>query len=327
MLTAALAGCMSDDTSELDTRISELEQSNIELNENLATAQTENAHLQSSLDQSVQDYSDLQVSLAAAEVNAMDLQAQLEAMTESRDSLVIALDGADEFAEEILAVIDSMNATMATLYDALVENATLAQQWQMEARSSAADLRYAVLMDASLYNVNLYGADLRASILDRANMRNSILINADLTDAGLENVELSGAQMIGAKTGSIIPYGSCPSSLPTDYRCVDGSTDSGTLLRSLMGPGADLSDSAFHNFQETTLNLEGANMQSSDFYNLNMNGANMVNADLSGATLENVNLYNSDLTGADLTGVVWINVMCPDGGNSGDNGNTCENNL
>ena len=158
-------------------------------------------------------------------------------------------------------------------------------------------------------------------------MRNSILINADLTNADLRDAELSGAQMTGAKTGSISPYGNCPSSLPTGYRCVDGSTDSGTLLRSLMGPGADLSDSSFHNFQETTLNLEGANMQGGDFYNLNMNGANMVNADLGGATLENVNLYNSDLTGADLTGVIWINVMCPGGGNSDDNGNTCENNL
>ena len=168
MLTAALAGCMSDDTSELDASISELEQSNIELNENLVTAQTENAQLQSALDQSVQDYSDLQVSLAAAETNAIDLQSQLDAMTESRDSLVIALDGADEFADEILAVMDSMNETMATLYDALVENATLAQQWQIEAQSSAADLRYAVLMDATLYNVNLYGADLRHSYLDSA---------------------------------------------------------------------------------------------------------------------------------------------------------------
>ena len=57
MLTAALAGCMSDDTSELDASISELEQSNIELNENLVTAQTENTQLQSELDQSVQDLS------------------------------------------------------------------------------------------------------------------------------------------------------------------------------------------------------------------------------------------------------------------------------
>ena len=42
MLTAALAGCMSDDTSDLDARISELEQSNMEMNESLITTQGEN---------------------------------------------------------------------------------------------------------------------------------------------------------------------------------------------------------------------------------------------------------------------------------------------
>ena len=47
MLTGALAGCMADETSDLDARISELEQSNIELNEDLVTAQNENAQLQS----------------------------------------------------------------------------------------------------------------------------------------------------------------------------------------------------------------------------------------------------------------------------------------
>ena len=63
MLTAALAGCMGDDTSELDARISELEQSNMELEESLATAQGESAQLQSALDQSEQDYSAVQVLL------------------------------------------------------------------------------------------------------------------------------------------------------------------------------------------------------------------------------------------------------------------------
>ena len=150
-------------------------------------------------------------------------------------------------------------------------------------------------------------------------MRNVMLLDADL----------GGAQLNGAKTGSIATSsgGSCPLSLPSDFRCVEGSTDDGYPLASLMGPHADLSDSDFHNFQETSLNLYSSNMQNSHFYNLNMNGANMNNADLSGATFENVNLYNSDLTGADLTGVSWTNVMCPTGGNSDDNGNTCENNL
>ena len=176
---------------------------------------------------------------------------------------------------------------------------------------------------------SLYCSDLRHSRLDSANLRYTVLVNADMRNVMLLDADLSGAQLNGAKTGSIATSsgGSCPLSLPSDFRCVEGSTDAGYPLASLMGPHADLRDSDFHNFQETNLNQYSSNMQNSHFYNLNMNGANMNNADLSGATFENVNLYNSDLTGADLTGVSWTNVMCPTGGNSDDNGNTCENNL
>ena len=45
----------------------------------------------------------------------------------------------------------------------------------------------------------------------------------------------------------------------------------------------------------------------------------------------NVNGYDiepgADLSGADLRGVDWYNTTCPDGTNSDDNGNTCEDNL
>ena len=50
-------------------------------------------------------------------------------------------------------------------------------------------------------------------------------------------------------------------------------------------------------------------------------------ADLSFTNLRNANLRDADLTGADLTGVYWDNTICPDGTNSDDNGDTCENNL
>ena len=50
-------------------------------------------------------------------------------------------------------------------------------------------------------------------------------------------------------------------------------------------------------------------------------------ASLRGADLRDADLGNADLSGADLTGVDWYNTTCPDGTNSDDNGNTCENNL
>ena len=138
-------------------------------------------------------------------------------------------DEASEFADEILAVVDSMNETMASLYDALAENATLAQQWQIEAQSAAADLRNANLDYSSLYGVNLYGADLRHARLNNANLRYAILVNADMRNAGLLSADL-WSSTDGAKTGNIATSsgGSCPFSLPSDFRCVEGSTDGGT---------------------------------------------------------------------------------------------------
>ena len=53
-----------------------------------------------------------------------------------------------------------------------------------------------------------------------------------------------------------------------------------------------------------------------------LSGAYLRSADLSGAYLTGANLYD-----AYLSGVTWYNTICPDGTNSDNNGNTCENNL
>ena len=52
-----------------------------------------------------------------------------------------------------------------------------------------------------------------------------------------------------------------------------------------------------------------------------------IGAELFGADLGYANLTGANMTGANLDGVRWINTTCPDGTNSDDNGNTCENNL
>ena len=57
-------------------------------------------------------------------------------------------------------------------------------------------------------------------------------------------------------------------------------------------------------------------------YDADLIDANLYNADLTDAWL-----YGADLTGADLTDIYWNNTTCPDGTNSDDNGDTCENNL
>ena len=56
-------------------------------------------------------------------------------------------------------------------------------------------------------------------------------------------------------------------------------------------------------------------------------GMNFSNFDMSGADLSGSNLTGANLIGANLQSVIWSNTICPDGSNSDDNGNTCENNL
>ena len=43
--------------------------------------------------------------------------------------------------------------------------------------------------------------------------------------------------------------------------------------------------------------------------------------------MNGANLTGADLRGANLNGVIWNYTICPDGTNSDDNGNACENNL
>ena len=79
-------------------------------------------------------------------------------------------------------------------------------------------------------------------------------------------------------------------------------------------------------------NLNGAILRFSDLSNANLTyanlgGADLRFADLSDAYLRDAYMYGADLSGADLTGVYWYSTTCPDGTNSDDNGNTCENNL
>ena len=83
--------------------------------------------------------------------------------------------------------------------------------------------------------------------------------------------------------------------------------------------------------------LMEANLSKSDFtgaylYASNMQGANLESSVLSGAyvvaiNLVDANLLHADLSDLDFNGVSWGNTICPDGTNSDDNGDTCQNNL
>jgi len=62
-------------------------------------------------------------------------------------------------------------------------------------------------------------------------------------------------------------------------------------------------------------------------FETNLSGANLTGTDLTASSFLSANLTGADLTGAILADTSWNNTICPDGTNSDNNGNTCENNL
>ena len=73
--------------------------------------------------------------------------------------------------------------------------------------------------------------------------------------------------------------------------------------------------------------LTGANLSNTDLTSATLWYTDLSNADLEDADLRYADLSSADLSNADLTGVNWGDTICPDGTNSDNNGDTCENNL
>ena len=86
------------------------------------------------------------------------------------------------------------------------------------------------------------------------------------------------------------------------------------------------------NWANDTVNWAYMDLSDADLTFAYLSYADLSNADLRYADLSNANLTGADLSNADLSGanlipVNWNDTTCPDGTNSDDNGNTCENNL
>ena len=62
-------------------------------------------------------------------------------------------------------------------------------------------------------------------------------------------------------------------------------------------------------------------------FDVDLSGFDLTGVNLSGSYVDRVNLSDADLSNANLTDSYWQNTICPDGTNSDNNGNTCENNL
>lgn len=124
------------------------------------------------------------------------------------------------------------------------------------------------LVQANLWGANLEGADLseivlRSAQLGRANLRSAILFDADLREADLSRAVLDGADLSRA-----------------DMRRVD------------------LSGATLLNVKAGWINLHMADLSRANLAGASLNWANLQRADLNMTNLEDISLRNANLTGA-----------------------------
>ena len=215
MMAAALTGCISEDTSNLDTQIEDLDTQNTELTQTIAERDLA--------------ISELEATIAGLESNVAGLEASIPLMEEQRDALIALLSDSQEFTNQTLELAEAMNETIAALHVMLGENATQVQQlqvdvleWQQTAESNRAILR-GILMDAGhmhqlalrnadIRNIHFYftdvyesdftGSDMRFATLDNVDFFNSTLIEvdfeySDFIDVHFRHSNLAGANLTG----------------------------------------------------------------------------------------------------------------------------------
>ena len=219
MITAALAGCVSEDTSDLDATIDDLNATIDDLN-------SMTTNLAQTLEERDMAISELEATIAGHESNIAGLEAAMTLMEEQRDSLLAQLSDSQEFANQTIALAEAMNETIAGLHAMLGENATLVQQLQSDLavqvdlvgqwQDTAWDNR------ASLRGADLSGANLSGADLTFVDLRDTILIGVDLSGADLRlaimiNADLSGADLSGASLIAVTWYNTiCPDGTNSD---------------------------------------------------------------------------------------------------------------
>jgi uncharacterized protein YjbI with pentapeptide repeats len=83
---------------------------------------------------------------------------------------------------------------------------------------------------------------------------------------------------------------------------------------------ADFVDLAYDDFT-------GSDLSSGHMIFANLSGVTLRSANIAGLQLDHADLTDADLQGAhgtpEITDTLWSNTTCPDGTNSGQDGNTC----
>ena len=226
---------------------------------------------------------------------------------------------------EWICIHDTLMGPNANLARVNLSGLTIVSQTNL----SGADLSYANLENTDLSYVKLVNANMQYASLDGANLEQADIYCTDFRYA-----------KVGIFSGDVEHHG-CSSSYgwefgePFSESWILSQYDvQGILLvpplRIITGPYIDYSGMSIGT------GFAGENMSFSSFDSAELSIA-FDQVDLIGATfnqtdLDDVEFSRSNLTGAifnqvDFTDVIWSDTICPDGTNSDDNGNTCENNL
>ncbi len=148
-------------------------------------------------------------------------------------------------------------------------------------------------------------------IFDNSSFRNSLLTYSEFDGASLKYTDFSYSDGL---------YPRFRNTNMTHAVFANSDYESG------MFNNADLTYTDFNNVTFTMINAP--NGYKNDFSNSNLSYSNFNDASLYGLTFANADLTGATFVGTTFVGNnVWSNTICPDGTNSNDNGNTCENNL
>lgn len=361
MLTSTLAGCTGIDTTDLDQQIADQQQSNNEMNETINQQNQANADLQTQLEERNTEIATLNSNVAMLQSSIIDAETyrdsllkQLEDSNYSTNELRVIMDEINSTIISIYAEIFNLTSIVDHFDDFVCESGEVIPLFLVNdgfedcydgsdenvvfinANASIEDLQLIVASllvnytdikntlqtleqfnwkHRAFYN-SFSGLDLSYENLREANFRDADLSYTNLSYADLSYVTLVNSRMTNVDLSGAIMYRvhatdlwQCPASLPENWEC-RGSFTSNTLF----GPYASLVGEYWNAKDLKNLNLTGADLRHSTFLNSNLSGTTI--------TIESVNSIQNN-----LQNIIWINTICPDGTNSNNNGNTCENNL
>lgn len=193
------------------------------------------------------------------------------------------------------------------------------------------DLRKSNLSNASIGRTNFSYADLREATLSGAiiNLGNTSFDHANISGDDFSGVIFDHSASFENTTASNTNFSNVHSELDFNAANLTNANFASASANATAGSfsGANVTEADFSNTTLHTAYFDSANCTQTNFTN-----ASLTNTDFSAATIDHTNFTGADLTNvnftnATLTSPTWNNTTCPDGTNSNDNSNTCDDHL